>query len=151
MLLCVFAFWVPCCDVHHDIRMKSTFSSSLLPFICRRTHVFFTWLVDVWAWWCPTHIVLCFGVVCLRLVYPMLTVSLDCPLLIAPSIFSYVYFMYVCLIPCWISLYYFYLYRIIWEPSTLGWCYQPECFWHRCWNGPVDSLFFFYDSRKWRG
>jgi hypothetical protein len=27
----------------------------------------------------------------LRLVYPMLPVSLDCPLLVAPSVFSYVY------------------------------------------------------------
>ena len=29
--------------------------------------------------------------VCLRLVYPMLPVSLDCPFLIIPSIFSNVY------------------------------------------------------------
>ena len=28
---------------------------------------------------------------CLRLVYPMLPVSLDCSFLIAPSVFSYVY------------------------------------------------------------
>ena len=65
--------------------------------------------------WCPTHNVLCFCFVCLRLVYPilsvsqdcpfltalwysltfivytMLPVSLDCPFLIAPSIFSNVY------------------------------------------------------------
>ena len=33
--------------------------------------------------------VLCFA--CLRLVYPMLPVSLDCPFLIAPSVFSNVY------------------------------------------------------------
>jgi len=31
----------------------------------------------------PTHIVLCFCFVFLRLVYPMLPVSLDCPFLIA--------------------------------------------------------------------
>ena len=36
---------------------------------------------------CPTHIVLCVCLVCLRLVYPILPVSLDCPFLIAPSVF----------------------------------------------------------------
>jgi hypothetical protein len=33
--------------------------------------------------------ILCF--VCLRLVYPMLAVSLDCPFLIATSVFSNIY------------------------------------------------------------
>ena len=32
--------------------------------------------------------ILCFCFVCLRLVYPVLPVSLDCSLLIVPSIFS---------------------------------------------------------------
>ena len=41
--------------------------------------------------WCPTHIVLCFCFVCFRLVYPVLPASLDCPFLIAPSVFSSVY------------------------------------------------------------
>ena len=36
-------------------------------------------------------IVLCYWFVCLRLVYPMLPVSLDCQFLIAPSVFSNVY------------------------------------------------------------
>ena len=36
---------------------------------------------------CPTHVVLCFCFVC-----PMLPVSLDCPFLIAPSVFSNIYF-----------------------------------------------------------
>ena len=34
---------------------------------------------------------LCFLFVFLRLVYPMLSVSLDCPFLIAPSVFSNIY------------------------------------------------------------
>ena len=39
------------------------------------------------------HILCCvFCFVCLRLVYPMLPVSLDCPLLIDPSVFSNVYY-----------------------------------------------------------
>jgi len=37
-------------------------------------------------------ILLCFS----RLVYPMLPVSLDCPFLIAPSVFSNVQLHYVC-------------------------------------------------------
>jgi hypothetical protein len=37
------------------------------------------------------HIVLCFCFVFLRLVYPMLPVSLDCSFLIAPFVFSNVY------------------------------------------------------------
>jgi len=37
------------------------------------------------------HIVLCFLFVFPRLVYPMLPVSLDCPFLIAPSVFLTVY------------------------------------------------------------
>ena len=38
--------------------------------------------------------ILCFCLVFLRLVYPMLSVSLDCPFLIAPSIFSNVYLIF---------------------------------------------------------
>ena len=39
----------------------------------------------------PTHNVLCFCFVCLRLVYPMLPVYLDCSYLIVLSVFSNVY------------------------------------------------------------
>jgi hypothetical protein len=62
------------------------------PVICRRPHTLLTLFVFVYVLWCPTHIVLCFCLVFLSLVYPMLPVSLDCPLLIAPSVFSNVYF-----------------------------------------------------------
>ena len=67
------------------------FGSSL--FVCRRTHVLFTLFVFVCVWWCPTHIVLVVGggVVCLGLVCPLLSVSLDCLFLIAPSVLSNVY------------------------------------------------------------
>jgi hypothetical protein len=37
-------------------------------------------------------VMFCF--VCLRLVYPMLPVSLDCPFLIAPLVFSNVYLFF---------------------------------------------------------
>ena len=62
--------------------------------VCRSAHVLFTLFVFVCALWCPTYIVFCFCFVFLRLVYPMLPVSLDCPFLIAPSVFSNVYFTY---------------------------------------------------------
>jgi hypothetical protein len=39
--------------------------------------------------------VLCFCFVVLRLVYPILPVSLDCPLLISPSVFCNIYFLLV--------------------------------------------------------
>ena len=42
--------------------------------------------------WCLPHIVLCFSFVFLRLVYPKLPVSLDCPALIAPSVLSNAFF-----------------------------------------------------------
>ena len=50
-----------------------------------------TLVVVVCAQWYPTHIVLCFCLVYLRLVYPTLPVSLECPFLIAHSVFSSVY------------------------------------------------------------
>ena len=87
-------------------------SSICLYFVCRRVHVmsivqqfnmFILCLqegscliydfVFVSGKRCLTHIVLCFCFVFLRLVYPMLSVSLDCPLLIAPSVFSNVYLL----------------------------------------------------------
>jgi hypothetical protein len=44
-------------------------------------------VVFIWVQWGPTCVVLCFCFVFLRLVYPVLQVSLGCPLLIAPSVF----------------------------------------------------------------
>ena len=95
VLLCVFTFWVPCCDIRYDFRIKSMFSSSLPPVICRRAHVLFTLFVFVCPWWCPINRVLCFYFVLLSLVYPMLPVSLNCPFLIAPSVFSNHYLPYL--------------------------------------------------------
>ena len=83
VLCCVFTFWVPCCEIRYDFRnnnKKTILGSSLPPVVCRRHHVLFTLLVFVCAKWCPTHIVLCFYIICLGLVYPMLAVSLDCTL-----------------------------------------------------------------------
>ena len=75
----------------YNFRIKTMFGSSLPPVVCRRAHVLFTLLVFVWY---LTHIVLCFYFICLRVVYPMLPVSLNCSFLIAPSVFSNVYIVY---------------------------------------------------------
>ena len=69
------------------------FDSSLPPVVCMRDHVLFNLFVFVCAKWCLTHILLCFCVVCLHLLYPMLPVYLDCPFLIAPAVFSDVYLL----------------------------------------------------------
>jgi len=74
VLLCVFTFY--------DFCIITMFGSPLPPVFDGRTRVLLTLFLFV----------LCFCFVCLRLVYPMLPVSLDCPFLIAPSVFSYVYF-----------------------------------------------------------
>ena len=62
------------------------------PVVGSRTHVLFTLFVFAYTYCCPTHIVLCLWFVFLRLVYPMLPVSLDCHFVIAPLVFSSVYF-----------------------------------------------------------
>jgi hypothetical protein len=85
----------------NDVRL------SIPPVVCRRAHVLIPLFVFVCVLWCPIYIVLCFCFVflrlvypmlpvslncfcfvCLRLVYPMLPVSLDCPFLITSSVFS---------------------------------------------------------------
>ena len=52
-------------------------------YVCRRAHVLLMLFVFSGV---PTRLVLCFCFVVLRLVYPTLPVSLDCPFLIAPSV-----------------------------------------------------------------
>jgi len=97
VLLCVFTFWVPNCDVIYDFRIKPIFDSSWPPVVWRRSHVLFPLCVFVRVYWCPTDIVLYFCFIFLRLVCPMLPVFLDCQLLIVPSVFSNVYFSYICI------------------------------------------------------
>jgi hypothetical protein len=97
ILLCVFTFWVPCCDVRYDLRIRIRFSSSLPPVVCMGgsclIHIICVCLHTMMSK-LGTHIVFCF--VCLCLVYPILPVSLECPILIAPLVFSNVYFLVIC-------------------------------------------------------
>ena len=89
-LLYVFTFRVPCCHLRYDFRIITMFGSYLTPVVCGRLMSYLYYLCLL-TYWCPTHIVLCFCSAFLCLVYHMLPVSLYCPLLIAPSIFSNVY------------------------------------------------------------
>ena len=88
VLLCVFRFWVPCCDVRYNFHIKTMFGSSLPPVVCSKAHVLF---VFVYIYWCPTQVVLCFCFSSSCVPYPMLPVSLDCPFFISPSVFSNIY------------------------------------------------------------
>jgi len=49
VLLCVFMFRVPCCDVRYNFRIKTKFGTSLPPVVCRRAHALFTLFVCVCA------------------------------------------------------------------------------------------------------
>jgi len=49
VLLCVFTFRVPCCDVSYDFHIETIFGSSLPPVVCRRVHVIFTLFVFVYV------------------------------------------------------------------------------------------------------
>jgi hypothetical protein len=71
--------WGPI-QFQHNNYVLFAFTSSC----CRRAHVLLEVFVFACAQWCPTHIVKC-------LMYPMLPLSLGCPFLISPSIFSNVY------------------------------------------------------------
>ena len=52
VLLCVFTFLVPCCDVRYDVRIKTMFGWSLPPVVCRRAHVLITLFVFDRVYWC---------------------------------------------------------------------------------------------------
>jgi hypothetical protein len=57
VLLCVFTFWVPCCDVRYDFCTKTMFGSSLPPVVCKMAYVFFTLCLFVYSG--VQHILFC--------------------------------------------------------------------------------------------
>ena len=95
VLLCVFTFWVPCCDVLCDFRKRKTmFGSSLPPVVCRRSHVLFTLFVFVCVR--VVHHILC---CCFLFYFSPSCVSYvasfsGLPFLVASSVFSNVYSNY---------------------------------------------------------
>jgi len=81
-------------DVRYDFRIQMIFGSSLPPVICRKAHVLCIRYLCLFAYGGVQHTLCCvFVLVFFRLVYPMLPVSLHCPFLIAPSVFSNLYYL----------------------------------------------------------
>jgi len=92
VILCVFTFWVPCWDVRYDFRIKTMFKSSLFPVVCMRAHVLFTLFLFVCVVLSNTYCAV--FLICFLFFWcggPILPVALDCPFLIAPSVFFNVY------------------------------------------------------------
>ena len=86
VLLCVFTFWVPCCDYPLLFPRGSNVRLSLPPVVCKMVSVLFG---DSGI----QRILCCvFVLFFLRLVYHVLPVSLDCLFLIVSSVLSGVYF-----------------------------------------------------------
>ena len=77
VILCVFMFRVPCCDVRYDFRLKTMFGSSLPPVLVGGRMSYLRYL-NLFAHSGEQ--------------YKLLPVSLDCPSFIVPSIFSNVYY-----------------------------------------------------------
>ena len=89
VLLCVFMFWVLCCDVHYDFCIKTMFGFSLPPVFFVGRLMFYIRYLCLFACSDVQHSVLwVFLVFFVSFVYPVVQVSLDCSFLIAPSVFS---------------------------------------------------------------
>ena len=85
VLLRDFTFQVPCCDIRYDFFIKTMFSSSLPPVVCRMAHALFTlyMYVFVCVQWCSTHCVVflfCFSSSCVPCVVSFSRLSIFyCP------------------------------------------------------------------------
>ena len=91
-IICIYVL-ISCCDVRYDFSINMMFDLSLPPVVCRRAHVFFTLLVFALRTLVSKTYCVVFLFCFYRLVYPMLPVSMDFPLLIALSVFSNVYLL----------------------------------------------------------
>ena len=87
VLLCVFMFWVPCCDVRYDVFIKRCL---IRPYL----RLFVWGLMSYLRYLCLVlhsgvqHILCCVFVL---FFFALLPVSQDCLFLTAPSVFSNVY------------------------------------------------------------
>ena len=97
VLLCILTFWVPCCDVRYDFRIKRSSVNLYLQLFVGglMSYLRYLWL---FAYSGVQHILWCVFVLLvfvLCLVYPMLPVSLNCPILIEPSVsLTFIYSRY---------------------------------------------------------
>ena len=86
----VSTFWVPCCDVRYDFRIKTYSVRPTLQLFVRGLVSYLHYLC-LFAYNGVQHILCCVFVLfvfVLCLVYSILSAYLDCPFLIVPSIFS---------------------------------------------------------------
>ena len=91
-VLYIFTLWVPCCDVRYNFHIKTMFGSYLPPVVCRSPLIYIICVclrIVVSNTLCALF---CFS----RHVYPILPVSLDCSIVIAPSLLSNVYLIENC-------------------------------------------------------
>ena len=93
-------------------------------------------------------IFLVFCVVCFQLcvfvlcyVCPMLPVSLDCPFLIAPSVFSSVYLQFLWIVHSFLPVLFFPVF--IYSFSGLSILFCPFCFFQCLFTVSLDCLLFF--------
>ena len=87
---CVFfTFWVPCCGVRNDFRIKTIFGSSWPPVVCRRAHTCLIYVI------CVCLLIVVSNTCCVMFLFLctlyMLPVSLGCPIWIGSLVFSNVY------------------------------------------------------------
>ena len=78
----LFTLWLPCCNLRYDDRWKRCSLHLYHRLFVGGARVVFTLFVLACSYGCPRHFVLCFGFVCLCLLYHMLIVSLNCPSLL---------------------------------------------------------------------
>jgi hypothetical protein len=82
------SFLVPCCDVRYDFLIKRCSVRLYLQLFVAKLKSYLRYLC-LFGYSGVHHILFCvFCFACLRLVCSILSVSLDCPFLIAPSIYS---------------------------------------------------------------
>ena len=90
IFLCVFKFWIPCCDVRYDFRIKTMFGSSLPPVISGVSMSYLRYLC-LFAYDGVQHIMCWVFDLFFFLVCSLMPVPLDCPFFIGPSVVSNVY------------------------------------------------------------
>ena len=72
------------CRTGHSLPRGAMLVSSFPPIVCSRTHVLFTLYLFACVYVWSTDVVYYFWFIFLRLLYPVLPVSLDCPFFLLP-------------------------------------------------------------------
>jgi hypothetical protein len=82
ILLCVFTFWVLCCDVRYDLCIKTMFASFFPPVVCKRAYLRYLCLLRILAsnTYCAVFLFLFFSSSCVPYVATF-SGLFDCPFL----------------------------------------------------------------------